>query len=298
VSHSLRRRPRTDLAHYVPQDGVEAINLAEAAEVYYTRVKDPTRLYEAVEWKLTEQRRFVLWWDQQDRAPGPGRGKKGSQTGDGFSRLADFALDDGTVHRWRERLKTDDDFADALKAAEAKCLAVCEFNRGQTDQRGASGTGDNEWFTPAEYIEAARKVLGAIDLDPATHPIAQRTIRATRYYTKSDDGLTQPWTGRVWCNPPYTKLAEFADKLVDEYTQGRMTAGIFLTHNYTDTGWFHTAAAPCAAICFTRGRIKFTDPKGEIAAPTQGQAFFYYGSDPGRFLDYFRPIGLLLVPPT
>jgi hypothetical protein len=58
----------------------------------------------AVELKLSEQRKFVLWWDGQEKRPGPGRGKKASRTGDGFSTLSDLGLNRDTVHRWRARL--------------------------------------------------------------------------------------------------------------------------------------------------------------------------------------------------
>ena len=47
--------------------GVEAygkyLAVAEAAEKYFARAKDATKLYEAIKAKLGEQRRFVLWWD-------------------------------------------------------------------------------------------------------------------------------------------------------------------------------------------------------------------------------------------
>jgi hypothetical protein len=78
-----------------------------------------------------------------------------------------------------------------------------------------------------------------------------------------------------------------------EYTTGRVTAAIMLTHNYTDTAWFHEAAIIADAICFMRGRVKFYEPDGAIAAPTQGQAFFYFGRDVGRFERQFRSIGFV-----
>jgi phage N-6-adenine-methyltransferase len=156
-------------------------------------------------------------------------------------------------------------------------------------------TGENEWYTPAEYIEAARACLGSIDVDPASSPLAQEAIRATRFFTRDDDGLRQDWRGRIWLNPPYAQpdIARFIDKLLAEIAAGRATEAILLTHNYTDTGWFHAAAAKCAGICFTRGRIRFVSATGEIAAPTQGQAFFYFGAGVDRFRNTFGGFGFV-----
>lgn len=159
--------------------------------------------------------------------------------------------------------------------------------------RGTEGTGENEWFTPGEYIEAAREVLGGIDLDPATHPQAQTIVQAAQVFTKEDDGLRHEWHGRVWLNPPYAQplIAQFVSKMCAERTAGRVTAAIMLTHNYTDTAWFQEAMSAADAICFTRGRVKFYELDGGVAAPTQGQAFFYFGDDIERFEAAFAHIG-------
>ena len=160
--------------------------------------------------------------------------------------------------------------------------------------RGTFGTGDNEWFTPPEYIGAAREVLGTIDLDPASHPQAQETVRAGKFFTKSENGLIHPWFGRVWLNPPYAQpyIAEFVAKLCLESRDNRVTAAIMLTHNYSDTAWHHEAASHAAAFCEPRGRIRFIAPDGSLAAPTQGQRFFYFGSDVARFAQIFSRFGL------
>jgi ParB family chromosome partitioning protein len=162
----------------------------------------------------------------------------------------------------------------------------------------AQGTGQNEWYTPPEHIAAVREVLGTIDLDPASTETANRTVKAARYYSTDDDGLSQPWSGRVFLNPPYAQpyIAQFVGKLVDEVDAGHVDEAILLTHNYTDTAWFHNAEEHCNAICFTRGRIGFLSPTGERAAPTQGQAFFYYGDDVARFALRFSSLGFLVVP--
>ncbi len=65
------------------------------------RAKDATKLYKAIEAKLGAQRRFVLWWDGQEKRRGTGLP---SQTTDGRT-AQDFGLDRDTIHRWRKRLK-------------------------------------------------------------------------------------------------------------------------------------------------------------------------------------------------
>lgn len=162
--------------------------------------------------------------------------------------------------------------------------------------RGTFGTGENEWYTPQRYIDSAREVLGEINLDPASNPIAQEKIRADVYYTKADNGLSKEWHGKVWLNPPYAQpdISNFVTKMVRERKSGRVSEAVMLTHNYTDTAWFHEAAGTADAICFTRGRIKFESPEGKTAAPTQGQAFFYFGKDTDTFADRFKEIGFVM----
>jgi phage N-6-adenine-methyltransferase len=164
------------------------------------------------------------------------------------------------------------------------------------DNHRAKGTGENEWYTPQRYIEMARSVLGEIDLDPATSFKANESVGAAVIFTKEDDGLEQDWHGRVWLNPPYSQpdIALFAEKVTAEVESERVTAAIVLTHNYTDTAWFHRLAGACDAICFTRGRIAFESPTGEKAAPTQGQAFFYFGDNHAAFRSAFGSVGVVM----
>lgn len=289
----LVKSRRQEVATYDPQSGLKEIAVAEAAEKHFARAKDSEHLYEAIALKLQAQREFVVWWDAQDF-------KGGNPTVTGLQRLEDLGVDRVTVHRWRKKLKDDAGFSKALEAAQERCRRVCEAEKGSTEQKGASGTGENEWYTPDEHLRAARDVLGEIDLDPASSDAAQKIVKAGRYFTEKDDGLEQEWHGRVWLNPPYAQpaISYFVSKMVKEVTVGRVQAAIMLTHNYTDTAWFHEAASVADAICFTRGRVKFYDAKGNVAAPTQGQAFCYFGQNKDEFAERFRKIGFVVFPYT
>lgn len=162
--------------------------------------------------------------------------------------------------------------------------------------RGTQGTGENEWYTPQEYLDLARSVMGEIDLDPASSAKANAIVKANKFFDEATNGLEQNWFGNVWLNPPYAQpaIAHFADKMVQQWQDERIDAAIMLTHNYTDTTWFQTLAHAAQAICFTRGRIKFYSPEGEVAAPTQGQAFFYFGKQVDRFCEYFAGTGFVV----
>jgi hypothetical protein len=69
-----------------------------------------------------------------------------------------------------------------------------------------------------------------------------------------------------------------------------------LTHNNTDTEWFHKAASACAAICFGRGRIQFAQSDDIVRTATQGQAFFYFGTNVEAFHKAFGKIGFVVTP--
>lgn len=61
---------------------------------------------------------------------------------------------------------------------------------------------NSEFFTPVWLADKGVYVLGGVDLDPASCAFANEAVRATRIHTAEDNGLLQPWGGRVLVNPP------------------------------------------------------------------------------------------------
>ncbi len=159
----------------------------------------------------------------------------------------------------------------------------------------AQNSSENEWYTPGEYIELARSVLGQIDLDPASCEFANKTVKALKYYSKGQNGLDEKWYGNVWVNPPYSSslIKAFSDKIVAE--SGNFKQCIILINNATETRWFQQLASKCNAIAFPRGRIKYYRKNGFESTPLQGQALLYFGERANEFRQAFQRIGITLA---
>lgn len=155
--------------------------------------------------------------------------------------------------------------------------------------------GEYEWYTPAYILDAARMVLGAIDLDPASCEDAQETVQATEYFTEEDNGLEREWSGRVFLNPPFAHptVKYFAEKLLASFDAGTVTQAIYLSNACTDTGWWQALAAR-GPVCFPAGRIKFKGPLHQGQSPTLGQTLIYLGENRTKFHDVFAEFGVVL----
>jgi len=153
-------------------------------------------------------------------------------------------------------------------------------------------SGENEWYTPKYIIDAARKTMGSIDLDPASSEIANRTVQATTFYTKEINGLIQPWFGNVWLNPPYSKelIGKFA--MAVKVKRMEYDQALILVNNATETRWFQSMATFANAICYVEKRIRFLDMTGKPGSPLQGQVILYVGLHTTRFIDIFSQFGL------
>ncbi len=134
-----------------------------------------------------------------------------------------------------------------------------------------------EWYTPAPFVEAAREVMGAIDLDPASHAEANLTIKAARFFTEDDDGLAQPWRGRVFLNPPGKKgeglVPKFWMKLVESYglidDGQRVTQAIWIGYSLEQLQTLQNTRVKTPlsfALCVPRQRIAFIENEAKRIA--------------------------------
>jgi hypothetical protein len=158
-------------------------------------------------------------------------------------------------------------------------------------------SGENEWYTPPEYIEAARLAMGSIDTDPASSDLANETVRARKYYTVDQDGRDKKWSGNVWMNPPYSQplISEFIQVFVEKYNAGEFQQACALVNNATETNWYQSLLTYASAVCFIKGRVKFIDKNGNPSgAPLQGQTVLYFGSKEKSFADAFSELGIIL----
>lgn len=155
----------------------------------------------------------------------------------------------------------------------------------------AFNSGNNEWYTPREYIEAARTAMGSIDVDPASSDIANEVVKAAEYYTAETNGLDKKLHGNVWMNPPYASdlIGKFISKIVEERSDYEQA--IVLVNNATETEWFNKLISIATAVCFPKSRVKFYMPDGKTGAPLQGQAVIYIGENVSEFLTAFQNFG-------
>lgn len=149
-----------------------------------------------------------------------------------------------------------------------------------------------EWYTPPELIALTRLVLGEIDLDPASDDVAQQRIQATNYYSSIQDGLSQPWFGRVFLHPPaHGKTSKWIKKMLAEYDSGQVVEAVLLVKPSAGSNWFQklTRMFP---VCFPDKRISLLNDQGKPQARAKHDyAIFYLGKDSNRFQQVFAAVG-------
>lgn len=158
-------------------------------------------------------------------------------------------------------------------------------------------SGNTEYYTPPNIIEAAREAMGGIDLDPASSDKANAIVRASFYLTEAEDGLAANWYGRVWLNHPFSRKGNplWINKLIQQYGWGNCTAACCITFAATSEAWFDSLMF--FPQCYLRPRTNYYLPDGmKKRGVTKGSVVTYLGPDPQRFKNAFEHLGSVVAP--
>ena len=100
--------------------------------------------------------------------------------------------------------------------------------------RGMLSSATDLWETPQDFFDQLDKEFD-FDLDTCA---LEGNAKCTNYYTPEQDGLSLPWTGTVWCNPPYGRqIGKWVEKAARSAAEGATV--VMLLPARTDTRWFH-----------------------------------------------------------
>ena len=155
-----------------------------------------------------------------------------------------------------------------------------------------------ERYSPTWIVQAARKVLGEIDIDPASCQTANKTVKAKRYYSQEQDGLKRRWHGSVYLNPPFGRhWKDWLVKLGREIDAGRVTEAIIVgPHNMLvsiDSPWFRRLLQ--GSIFLPERRPRFSEgTSGKEAGSKYGVFVGYVGKRHRRFARVFGHDGIIL----
>lgn len=164
-------------------------------------------------------------------------------------------------------------------------------------------SGKFEYYTPQEIVEAARRVMGEIDLDPASSSEANKRVKTLWFFDQHNDGLRQEWRGRVWMNHPFGKRskktghpgnATWINKLVSEFRAGRVTEFCCITFASTSEKWFQPLMD--FAQCYLSPRTNYFLPDGTtLKGVTKGSVVTYGGGNIESFAREFAAMGAIKV---
>jgi phage N-6-adenine-methyltransferase len=151
--------------------------------------------------------------------------------------------------------------------------------------------GSDEHDTPVSFFAPIAEAVDGFDLDPSA---SETSDLADRNVTKSEDGLSIPWEGDVWLNPPYSEVGEWLEYAKQQYKHGNADRVVALVFARTSTRWWHNHATTADVRCFVKGRLKFGGAENSAPAPS---AVLVWGDAPDALVSYLERKGDVISAP-
>lgn len=159
-----------------------------------------------------------------------------------------------------------------------------------TFYKNAPPEGENAVATSPNLWRPISDCIGGFDLDPAAG--AEPDPIADTRYTKEDDGLIQPWYGKVWLNPPFNNKGVWYKRVVDKYENGDVELAVVIAPADTSTDWFHDWFSRADVICFLEGRDWYEANQGNGGSPSFSTMVGVWGADDG-LVDVLDSMGMV-----
>jgi DNA N-6-adenine-methyltransferase (Dam) len=296
-------------------DEVRKIRDSAAALATYARLaKNRSMEIDAAEIRIRAERRVGELIAAQKQTSGLSKGTAGTgntniarKTGgsksdppvkDGRATLADAGIDKHLADRARKLAAAPPPKFETMigdwrdRAVDGEQRIAGDLFRPARSVHHSSET--PEHYTPQSFLVAVHAVFGGIpDLDPCSNSHDRPNVEARKHYTAADDGLAQPWSGRVFLNPPYGRdISQWIEKLRAEWSRGEVSEAIALLPSRTDTEWFDTLTKGTddAVICFLDRRLTFVGNSDPAPFPSMA---VYFGPRHDVFARVFLDMGSL-----
>lgn len=118
------------------------------------------------------------------------------------------------------------------------------------------------WATPQDFFDRLNTVF-RFNVDVCALP---DNAKCDQYFTPDMDGLSQPWQGVCWMNPPYGReIGKWVEKAFKSAKEHGATV-VCLLPARVDTRWWHDYCAK-GEVHFIKGRLKFGGAKDPAPFP-------------------------------
>ena len=137
-----------------------------------------------------------------------------------------------------------------------------------------NGTSD-DYYTPPFIFKA----LGLeFDLDVCAPSQGVPWIPAKRSLSIIDDGLVTPWHGLIWCNPPFSNISPWIDKM-EAHGNGIALVGI------SKSRWCNNAWNQSNSIMLLPSNLKFIRANGNSESILTATMLIGYGNQAVRAMN-------------